>query len=88
MDAPYSAIEEQVADTGEVSSLCFCRDGTLVGCISRAHEEDASLTADVVLENLACKVTAAMALRTLLEDSQTDPAEVDYVLNTGEEAVG
>ena len=84
---PYSAIEEQVADT-EKSLPLLLRDGTLVGCISRAHEEDASLTADVVLENLACKVTAAMALRTLLEDSRIDPAEIDYVLNTGEEAVG
>ncbi len=84
---PFPAIEEQAADTGKSLPL-HLRDGTLVGCINRAHEEDASLTADVVLENLACKVTAAMALRTLLEDSQTDPAEIDYVLNTGEEAVG
>ena len=84
---PYSAIEEQAADT-EKSLPLHLRDGTLVGCISRAHEEDASLTADVVVENLTCKVTAAMALRTLLEDGKTDPAEIDYVLNTGEEAVG
>ena len=84
---PYSAIEEQAADTEKYLPL-HLRDGTLAGCISRAHEEDASLTADVVLENLACKVTAAMALRTLLEDCRTDPAEIDYVLNTGEEAVG
>ena len=84
---PYSAIERQAADA-EVSLPLFLRDGTLVGCISRAHEEDASLTADVVLENLACKVTAAMALRTLLEDCRIDPSEIDYVLNTGEEAVG
>ena len=84
---PYSAIEEEASDTGKSLPL-YLRDGTLVGCISRAHEEDATLTADVVLENLACKATAAIALRTLLEDCRIDQAEIDYVLNTGEEAVG
>ncbi|MBQ10199.1 MAG: glycine reductase [Planctomyces sp.] len=67
--------------------LCL-RDGSLVGCINRAHDEDASLTADVILENLACKATAAMALRTLLRDQGLDGSSIDYVLNTGEEAVG
>jgi len=64
------------------------RDGTLVGCINPAHDEDASLSADVLLENLVCKVTAAMALRKLLSDGQTDKDGIEYLLNTGEEAVG
>ncbi len=84
---PYSAIEKQTADTGMALGL-HLRDGRLVGSVNRAHEEDASLTADVVLENLACKVTAVMALRTLLADYHTDAADIEYVLNTGEEAVG
>ena len=82
-----SDIEAQVANGAGTLPL-HLRDGSLVGCISRAHDEDAALTSDVILENLACKVTAAMALRTLLRDQGLDGSGIDYVLNTGEEAVG
>jgi len=41
-----------------------------------------------LLENLACKTTGAFALRSLLRDSGEDPSTIDYVLNSGEEAVG
>ena len=66
----------------------YLRDGRLVGCILQAHEEDASLTADILLENLACKSSAAMALLTLLNDYPADVANIEYVINAGEEAVG
>ena len=64
------------------------RDGRPIGSIASGHSEDASLTADILLENLTCKATAVAALRTLLHDQQIDPASVDYVINCGEEAVG
>ena len=82
-----SDIEAEVANGAGTLPL-HLRDGSLVGCISRAHDEDAALTSDVILENLACKVTAAMALRTLLRDQGLDGSGIDYVLNTGEEAGG
>ena len=66
----------------------YLRDGRLVGCVIQAHEEDASLTADILLENLACKSSAAMALLTLLNDYPSDVANIEYVINAGEEAVG
>jgi betaine reductase len=59
-----------------------------VGSVSRGHEADATLTADVILENLACKATAVMALRAVLRDGGYDPEGIPYVLNCGEEAVG
>lgn len=62
--------------------------GRRVGCIIAGHEEDATLGADVLLENLAAKVTAAIALRALLAQEGMDPASIDYVINSGEEAVG
>jgi len=37
---------------------------------------------------LACKATAAMAFRTLLAQTGTDSQTIEYVLNSGEEAVG
>jgi betaine reductase len=60
----------------------------LVGAVVAGHDVDQTLAPDVLLENLACKATAVMALRTLLADTGTDPRAVDYVLNSGEEAVG
>jgi glycine/sarcosine/betaine reductase complex component C subunit beta len=60
-----------------------------VACIRRGHDEDPSLAADVLLENLSAKATAALAVRTLLRARpDIDPAEIGYVLNSGEEAVG
>ena len=66
----------------------YLRDGSLAGCIHRAHDADATLTADVLLENLACKATAAMALRALVNESGVDSASIEYIINSGEEAVG
>ena len=64
------------------------RDGRIVGCCNRAHEEDMTLGADVLLENLACLATATMATRTLVHQLGIDPTSVDYVINSGEEAIG
>ena len=84
---PYSEIEARIADDGRALPLAL-RDGRVIGCISRAHDQDASLTPDVLLENLACKASAAMALRTLLDQTDTAPESIDYIINCGEEAVG
>ncbi len=59
-----------------------------VGAIQRAHDEDDSLAASVLLENLAGKATATLALLTLLERHHVDPTSIDYVLGCGEEAIG
>jgi betaine reductase len=64
------------------------RDGRRIGCIRGDHAEDHTLFPDVLLENLTCKVTAIMALRMLLAEEQLDSRAVDYVINSGEEAVG
>ncbi len=66
----------------------YLRNGRLIGCMQAAHEEDSSLAADVLLENLTCKASAVMAMRTLLVQEQLDPLALPYVLNSGEEAVG
>jgi betaine reductase len=66
----------------------YLRNGRRIGCIQAAHEEDTSLAADVLLENLTCKASAVMAMRTLLVQERLDPLVLSYVLNSGEEAVG
>ncbi|HWP41941.1 MAG TPA: glycine/sarcosine/betaine reductase complex component C subunit beta, partial [Blastocatellia bacterium] len=45
----------------------------------------------ILLENLACKATGIMAIRWLFELNKSDgidPLAIDYVINSGEEAVG
>jgi hypothetical protein len=61
---------------------------TLAGAFEAAHAEDANLTADVLLENLSAKVTAAHALRGVLAASEIKPHDIDYVISCSEEAVG
>jgi glycine/sarcosine/betaine reductase complex component C subunit beta len=60
----------------------------LAGAIRRAHESDGALSAQVLLENLAGKASATLALLRLLVDSAVDPASIDYVIGAGEEAIG
>ncbi len=58
-----------------------------VGAVVPGHEQDEALRAAVLLENLAAKVTGALALRQLLDEAPGgDP--VEYLLGCGEEAVG
>ena len=83
----YSAIEAQVAH-GEGTLPLYLREGRLIGCMNQGQKEDPSLSADILMENLACKATAMMALRTLLSDNRVEATSVEYILNSGEEAVG
>ena len=61
----------------------------VVGCLLHAHPDDASLDASVVLENLACKASAVLALRRALDGIDgISASDIDYLLGCGEEAVG
>ncbi len=62
-------------------------DGNLAAAVLPAHEEDASLAAPVLLENLAAKASGAIALRRLIDELPADPA-VEFLIGCGEEAVG
>ena len=63
-------------------------DGAVVGRIASGYPGDSTQTADVLLENLACKGSGALALKELLRQVDMAPSEVEYVLGCGEEAVG
>jgi hypothetical protein len=60
----------------------------LVGCVRRAHEVDASLTAHVIAENTASKASGVLALRHLFKNTGQDPKEIDYIIECSEEACG
>ena len=60
----------------------------LAGALRGAHDEDESLAAPVLLENLACKATGTLALLHLLHDNGLEPGAIEYTLSCSEEAVG
>ncbi len=72
-----------VAD--EPGALSVIEGGAAFRC---GQFDDEALGAHVLLDNLAAKATATLALLHLLEARSIDPTSVDYVLGCGEEAIG
>ncbi len=62
--------------------------GKLVGYVKRAHDVDANLSAHVLVENLASKASAVLALRHLLHVSGIAAEDIEYVIECSEEACG
>lgn len=62
--------------------------GRLVGCVKKAHAFDAVLTAHVMFENLVSKATAVVNLLQMFTKTKLRPEEVDYIIETSEEACG
>ena len=69
-------------------ALPLYRNGSRAGVMDRAHELDESLSAGVLLENLACKATGALALEHLLSRTGFPAEDLAYAIGCGEEAVG
>src|SRR5512134_1738783 len=69
-------------------SLPLHHRGALIGCFQRAHDEDESLSAFVLMENLLAKASAFLALRHLLQVSRCDASEIDFIISCSEEAAG
>jgi len=93
-DAQPNVLGKKLHSTTEIQALCdkgalpLYSGERLIGAFEAAHPEDASLAAEVLLENLAAKVTAAHSLRALCKQLDLDPGEIDFVISCSEEAVG
>jgi glycine/sarcosine/betaine reductase complex component C subunit beta len=72
----------------ENGALPLFVEGRPAGAMLAAHDLDESLSAAVLLENLACKATGALALEHLLATTSLVPEDVQYAIGCGEEAVG
>lgn len=75
------AVEKQIA-------LPIYINGELVAICRRAHDTDENLSAHVMLENLACKSSGVLALLHLIKNCGLKPADIDFVVECSEEAVG
>ncbi|HSW35446.1 MAG TPA: glycine/sarcosine/betaine reductase complex component C subunit beta [Candidatus Limnocylindrales bacterium] len=79
---------EKIEEKISAGALPFMDGNELVGCIQDGHDEDENLKADILLENLACKASGVLAMRSALHSLNEDPAAIDFVMNCGEEGVG
>lgn len=78
-------IEKEV---GENLALPLYHGGKVAGCCRKGHDSDESLSAHVLLENLASKAGATLALLHLIKNAGLSPADIDFVVDCSEEAVG
>ncbi len=60
----------------------------LIGCVKRAHDVDAALTAHVMTENIVAKASATLAFKNLLAKTDLKAEEVEYIIECSEEACG
>lgn len=73
----------------QAAALPLFHNDEVAGSFRGDHEEDESLTASVLLENLAAKATAYLALKQLLGQTDlSDEPPPDFLINCSEEAVG
>jgi betaine reductase len=86
--APKLASAMEIQGLCEKGALPLYSGNRLIGAFQAAHPDDASLAAEVLLENLAAKVTAAHSLRSVCKRLDLDPSDIDFVISSSEEAVG
>lgn len=60
----------------------------LVGCVRQAHEFDDTLSAHVMLENLATKASSVLVVLQLCRNSGVNTGDIDYIVECSEEACG
>jgi hypothetical protein len=72
----------------EPGQLPLVRGGEVIGAFAGDHEQDESLTPQVLLENLSIEASGVHALRCLLSTTGVDPASITHAIGCGEEAVG
>ncbi|MDD7761790.1 MAG: glycine/sarcosine/betaine reductase complex component C subunit beta [Ezakiella sp.] len=63
-------------------------NGKAVGCVKRAHDIDANLSAHVMFENLVSKASGVMAALHCIDKNGFDPLDIEYVVECSEEACG
>lgn len=85
MGHPSSEIEDEISKHG---ALPLFFQGKTVGCCRKGHDIDESLSAHVLLENIASKAGSVLALLHLLKSTGLSPADIDYVIECSEEAAG
>ena len=87
LEAGHDASEIET-EVKEHHALPLYFEGKVAGCARRGHEVDECLSAHVLMENIACKAGAVLSLLHLIKNAGLTPADVDFIVECSEEAVG
>jgi hypothetical protein len=63
-------------------------NGSIVGCVKKAHDIDVNLTSHIMFENLVVKASGYLAFAHLLNNTNKQAEDIDYVIECSEEACG
>jgi betaine reductase len=87
LDSGFS-MEKILSVIESASALPLYYENRLIGSARRDHMRDDTLKAHVLLENLIAKASGTFAMSNLLKRAQKDAAEIDFVLDCTETAIG
>ena len=79
---------EEIRQDVSTGAVALTYQGAEVGCVVDAHPTDENLKAHTIFENLVSKATAVYAVNQMFFRTGIDPATVDYIIETSEEACG
>jgi len=88
LDKAVMPAEEIEALVNEHRAEPMYFEGRLVGCVKQAHEFDAALSHHVMFENLVGKASSAFVLQCLLDRTDLNAEDVEYIIECSEEACG
>lgn len=95
IDSSYLEVFDKGSELSAVQQLidnehaeALYHQGKVVGCIKAAHDLDVSLSAHVIFENLVSKASCVLSLLHLIDKSDINKDEIDYVIECSEEACG
>ncbi len=78
-------IEKLISDG---TAIRLWLNNQFIGCIRNAHSYDENLKGYPLLEKLSNKATAVIVLRQLIKYTGLNPSDIDFILESSEEAVG
>jgi len=87
LGAGISAAQNQTILAEGFALPLYCQ-GSVIGSLRSAHDQDDALKAEVLLENLVAKASGALVMRHLMQRSGIKPEEVDFILECSETAIG
>jgi len=79
---------EEVEKLVSLGAEAIYNDNVLVGCVKKGHDVDINLSAHVLYENLVSKASGVLSALHLLDKTDINPDDIDYVIECSEEACG
>ena len=81
-------MEEIKAEIEDNGAEALYDNGEIVGCVKKAHDVDLNLTSHIMFENLVVKASGFLALKHLVNNTDVDINDIEYIIECSEEACG